>query len=891
MNRKINNKNNKIPLVGVLLRRYPKLSETFILGEILGLEQNAVPLHIFSLYTPSDAISNPATQAVKASVTTLIHADKMDWQRMMKSHLRLLTQHPLRYLSSLAATALRYETGRIRDFLQAGRLADELIAHSIQHLHAHFIAEPVAVAEIASRMAAIPFSISAHAKDIYLSPTQALQRKLEAAQFTVTCTQYNWRYLQRLSTQPEKIHRMYHGLNLIPFDRTLAQGNKQTSQNAPLIVSVGRLREKKGFPILISACKALHDQGHAFRCVIVGYGAEQARLQQQINQQGLHNQVQLLGKQAHEEVLALYKQASIFALPCRIATDGDRDGIPNVLLEAMAMHLPVVSTAVSGIPELIQDGNNGLLVPADDSQAFSQAFIKLLQNPMLAQQLGDAGRHTVEQHFSTQRNLQQLMHLLPKKQSATNNKTSDNISNNTIAYILKGFPRLSETFIANEIYLLEQLGTKMALFSIKKGEAGQQHAVIDKIQSPLRYLPRMSSLSGSYLLPWLVANSKPYLRHHGKLLLTSPRRYVTTLAHAIALTWKHRRSRWRLRKVFIKEFIQAGFIASHIKQQGSIRLLHAHFCHGATTVAWFTSELTGLPFSFTAHAKDIYQQQLNPGDLLQQKLQAAAFVTTCTHANHHHLSALSSQPENVHTIYHGLDTDKFIPHLSALTPQPENVHTIYHGLDTDKFIPQEKNTSLPLILAVGRHVEKKGFVYLLEACVQLRALNIDFQCQIIGESGDQTARIQQLIHDKKLEAWVTLKPAVTQETLKALYQQSTIFALPCVITADGDRDGIPNVMAEAMATGLPIVSSPISGIPELVKDNRNGLLVPPRDVDALAAALQRLLSNTKLRHRLGKAARETICQRFDSSTTTRSLQRLFDNYFQQEQEAHWERIA
>ena len=102
-----------------------------------------------------------------------------------------------------------------------------------------------------------------------------------------------------------------------------------------------------------------------------------------------------------------------------------------------------------------------------------------------------------------------------------------------------------------------------------------------------------------------------------------------------------------------------------------------------------------------------------------------------------------------------------------------------------------------------------------------------------------------------------------------MYQQSTIFALPCVITADGDRDGIPNVMAEAMATGLPIVSSPISGIPELVKDNRNGLLVPPRDVDALAAALQRLLSNTKLRHRLGKAARETICQRFDSSTTTR----------------------
>jgi glycosyltransferase involved in cell wall biosynthesis len=879
MNNKTNN--NKInkssalnniptsPLVGVLLKRYPKLSETFILGEILGLEKNAIPLHIFSLYTPSDAISNPATQAVNAKVTTLIKADGSDAKQMLKSHFSLLTQHPLRYLNSLFKTLLRREAGRMRDFLQAGRLADELMAKKIQHLHAHFISEPVAVAEIASQIAAIPFSISAHAKDIYCSLDKVLKRKLNAAQFTVTCTDYNWRHLQKIGASPDKIHRMYHGLDLTPFDKALADLEKKTatikspltSITRPLIFSVGRLREKKGFPVLIAACKALRDKGVEFQCMIAGYGPDKKILQKQIEQQGLQDYVQLIGKLPHEMILRLYAQAHIFALPCRVAADGDRDGIPNVLLEAMAMHLPIVSTTVSGVPEVIREGENGFLVESDDVAALTQALSILLRNPALAKQFGDAGRQLVTENFSTDHNLQRLIDLLRGTYSPAHNPDTG-----TIAYVLKGFPRLSETFIANEIYLLEQLGTKMELFSIKKGETGKQHAVIDKIQSPLRYLPKMTSLSGSYLLPWLANNSKPYWTHHRQLLCDNPRRYLTTLGHALVLTWKHRRRAWSLRKVFIKEFIQAGFIASHIKQRADIRLLHAHFCHGATTVAWFASELTGLPFSFTAHAKDIYQQQLNPGDLLQQKLQAAEFVTTCTHANHQHLSTLPSQPKNVHTIYHGLDTDKFIP--QAFSNRVKTTQSSY----------------IPLILAVGRHVEKKGFIYLLEACDQLRALNIDFQCQIIGESGDQTTILKQTIAEKKLGAWVTLRSAVTQEELKALYQQSTLFALPCVITADGDRDGIPNVMAEAMATGLPIVSSPISGIPELVKNNVNGLLVTSRDVVALTTALQRLLCDVELRHRLGDAARETICQQFDSSVTTRALQQLFQQSLQWQQE-------
>lgn len=421
-----------------------------------------------------------------------------------------------------------------------------------------------------------------------------------------------------------------------------------------------------------------------------------------------------------------------------------------------------------------------------------------------------------------------------------------------IAYILKGFPRLTETFIANEIYLLEQLGTKLVLFSIKSGELAKQHEVVKKIQSPLTYLPSVTSLSGSYLLIWVLRNIRPYLKHHANMLWVNPGRYFATFRRAWALAWQHRNGFLRLRKVFIKEFIQAGFIASQIQSRPNISLLHAHFCHGATTVAWFVSQMTGLPFSFTAHAKDIYQKKLNPGQLLEQKLAAAQFVTTCTQTNHDYLTALHNERCSIHAVYHGINTAKFIP------------RTDY-----------QLSINQPLILAVGRHVEKKGFIYLIEACEKLYLANVDFQCLIIGESGDQTEVIRAAIQNKKLESRVSLRNAVTQEELQDLYQQTTIFALPCVITEDGDRDGIPNVMAEAMATGLPIISTPISGIPELVEDQINGLLVPPRDVERLAEAMKLLLADETLRYKLGKAARQTICERFDAAVSIRSLQQLF----------------
>ncbi len=268
-------------------------------------------------------------------------------------------------------------------------------------------------------------------------------------------------------------------------------------------------------------------------------------------------------------------------------------------------------------------------------------------------------------------------------------------------------------------------------------------------------------------------------------------------------------------------------------------------------MAMFAGLLSDLPFSFTAHAKDIYLPKLNPGDLLRLKLRRAKFVVTCTGANHHHLQEVCSQGAPIHTIYHGVDTARFAPSVDRQVPP------------------------IPTILSVGRFVEKKGFPFLIEACRIIREHGVPFYCRIVGEPDEQTDLVQDLIRRYHLEQEVSIGPGVSQEELRAIYQGSTIFVLPCHIVDNGDRDGIPNVLAEAMASGVPVISTAVSGIPELIDNRCNGLLVAPRDPMALAKAIEELLVDADFRNSLAQAGRETICRIFDSRETTRKLFDLF----------------
>ena len=404
--------------LGVLVKTYPKLSETFILEELLGLERLGFSLRLYSLAPATDAITHPAVARVRAPLVRLPESMRGHAGAFAARHARLLFGAPLRYFGALGAAARRGRRG-LHDFARAGWLAGQLRDDGVEHLHTHFIATPADVAELVGRLAAMPFSISAHAKDIYLSDPADLRRKLHAARFTVTCTELNRQTLAAIAPQAN-VQRMYHGVDhalFHPAQRLAAPPHPPVNSPVnpaalPLILSVGRLRAKKGLDTLIDACAALRQRGQAFVCEIVGYGEEQARLEAQIERLGLGDCVRLPGKLAREQVIARYARAAVYVQPSRIAADGDRDGIPNVLLEAMAMGLPVVASNVSGIPELVGHGHNGLLVEPDRPEALADAIVRLLAQPQLCAELGGQARQTVTASFDNDRNLQRLCGLL-----------------------------------------------------------------------------------------------------------------------------------------------------------------------------------------------------------------------------------------------------------------------------------------------------------------------------------------------------------------------------------------------------------------------------------------------------------------------------------------------
>lgn len=423
-----------------------------------------------------------------------------------------------------------------------------------------------------------------------------------------------------------------------------------------------------------------------------------------------------------------------------------------------------------------------------------------------------------------------------------------------IAYILKGYPRASETFINNEIYLLEQMGLKLRIYAIKQEREETVHHIVEQIKAPVTYLPEATELEEGPFRTWLRINLPHFIGSHWQLFLKHPSAYLKTLFYVLFELCLHFPfgKAPTFKKSLFKDFVRAGAIAWEIAKAGNVQHLHGHFCHGSTTMAMLASHITGIPFSFTAHAKDVYVPKLNPNGLLATKIEEAQFVTTCTDANRTYMEQLCPHGSPIHTVYHGLDTTYFAP--------PAN---------------RGDAAAKPTILAVGRFVKKKGFPYLVKACALLAQRGVNFHCRIIGPKDEDSPKVQQLVDELQLGDLLTIEGGMSQEGLRQAYADAALFTIPCLIADNGDRDGIPNVMAEAMATGLPVVASNISGIPELVQDGVNGLLVPQQNVEALADALEKVLRNEALRIRLGTAARQTICAVFDSHETTRFLYDLF----------------
>ena len=401
--------------VAYLVKTFPRLSETFILNEILGLERLGAEIRIFSLKRPEEGAVHPAVAQVKGAVTYVPALGPRfrlrDLGSLILCHLLLAFVGLRRYGAAAKFHFFKRGKSRLKDFLQAGYLAWVLRQEGFEHLHVHFANVPATVAEVVQRFIGIPYTLTAHAKDIYLTPAHQLTRKIQSAECVLTCTGYNQRYLADLASGHTPVRLAYHGIDLSRFGGA-SNGSTAAGNDLPLILSVGRFCEKKGFKYLIRACRILKERGHRFRCQIVGYGELQKDLERMIVALGLEQCLFLPGTMTQDRLATLYPQASMFVLPCLITENGDRDGIPNVLIEAMASGVPVVSTDVSGISELVTNHENGLLVGQKSAIALADAMESLLVGPELRSRLAENGRKTVRQSFTLEASAQRVHEIL-----------------------------------------------------------------------------------------------------------------------------------------------------------------------------------------------------------------------------------------------------------------------------------------------------------------------------------------------------------------------------------------------------------------------------------------------------------------------------------------------
>jgi glycosyltransferase involved in cell wall biosynthesis len=402
--------------------------------------------------------------------------------------------------------------------------------------------------------------------------------------------------------------------------------------------------------------------------------------------------------------------------------------------------------------------------------------------------------------------------------------------------ILKGYPRISETFISNEIALLEEHGVRVRILSMRHPRESFTHRSVSRIKARVDYMPE--TIAG-HVLTLLSANLA--------CLLRTPRRYAKGLAEMVRRIARTRKA------ATAKHLLQAGYLAARVLPGSGVTHLHAHFAHSPTSVAVFASILTGLPFSFTAHAKDIYTQDKTR---LAEKIASARFVATCTGYNLEYLSRLNGSGTPIKRFYHGIDLALFTPGELRLAPKP----------------PYE-------ILTVARFTPKKGLPTVFRALALLKERGVEFKHVLIG-SGEERENLERLARELGIHErveWLGTRP---HEVVVERMRRADLFVIGCEVSDTGDRDGIPNVLVESMAMGLPVAATAVSAIPELIESGEHGLLAPPGDPEALAGAAHRLLTDLSLRGRVIAAARERVTAHFDNRALVGDLARLFHAHLQ-----------
>jgi glycosyltransferase involved in cell wall biosynthesis len=395
--------------LGYVLKRFPRISETFVAAELIELGRQGERVTVFAVSRPDEPFTHGFLSDVKAKVVYLPHRPLREPVRVAKALARALRSDRRGWLRAAAVSLWPPRLRGLRRLLQATVLRDEMRQAGIDHAHAHFASTAARLANLAWLMGGPTYSVTAHAKDIYHQQVRRdrLREKLSSATFVATVSAANRDYLTEILDGRARLHVVPNAVDLLRLG-----GPRKLAPEAGLVLAVGRLIEKKGLADLVVACGLLADRGARLRLEIVGEGPLRHALAETAARAG--SPVRFRGALPQEEVLELYRRAAVFCLPCVVASTGDRDGLPTSVLEAMALGVPVVTTAVSGLRELVVDGHTGLVVPEHDPRALADAIGRLLADEPLATRLAAEGRLLVERRFSLERSVSSLRSLFPE---------------------------------------------------------------------------------------------------------------------------------------------------------------------------------------------------------------------------------------------------------------------------------------------------------------------------------------------------------------------------------------------------------------------------------------------------------------------------------------------
>ena len=760
-----------------LVSLFPCWSETFIVREIHALMRQGVEVRIISLKPHSE----PRVQPDAEILLDRVIYPPASLAGSLKAALPKVLGHPLqsvRELVPLVKSLWRKPDELVKSVVSWWRtltMIDAVRAFDPQHLHAHWATYPSSAARILAGRIGRPWSFTGHAHDIFVHD-QDLAGKLNQADFSVTISGYNQKQLAaRMIPRNQSRLAVIH-CGVLPADLPYTAAGRE----AAYIVGVGRLDPIKGFIHLVEACRLLKERGTAFTCDIIGDGPLRDTLQQAIDAAGLQAQVRLTGALPQQEVRTRINRATLFVLPSVLLADGNADGIPVALMEAMACGATAISTRVSGIPELIHHEENGLLVSPGDAAELADAMARLLGDAPLRTRLAEAARRTIVQDFDADIEAGKLLALIRRKQHTAA----------PAAEAAPGQPR------------------RVMLMTDEMEVGGSQRQIV---QLALGLKARgvtcavLYFINPSFLVEQLQAAGIKTIRVN-KTARVDPG-FVRRLRQAI--------------RAWAPDVVHCYSFTAELWGAIACRLLPARerpvlISSVRGTYEWYGRNQWRMKRWVSSQSASI----------ISNSREGAEYAARQMHWPMHHF----------HVVHNG---------VSVTEPDAARVDLLrQHYL---------QNTFDTLVLFVGRLVEHKNLPRLLQAFAQVVKQRPRTRLLLAG-SGPLHDALAAQIGQLGLQDHALLLGE--QSEVPALMEAADLVVLPSL------REGLSNVVLEAMALGRAVLSTPVGGIPQAIDNGRHGVLVEPTDTDALARALLTLIDDPALRERLGRAAQHKVLEQY-----------------------------